>query len=129
MASKEQAINVFESLIRDREAIPYLLVDQWFFDSLAEYQLEIAPLKYNELEDAFAAETSSEAIMTIGYLMSLRYLERELSRVNKINNIITKDITLNGNGDSKRMTRDELQIKMDRVSDFINKQKTSWYVN
>ena len=64
---------------------------------------------------------------TLARLMQVMYIERELSRVNKINNIITNDINLNGNGETKKYTYNELIEARATAADYINKQKTSWF--
>ena len=53
-------------------------------------------------------------------------LERS-QRVNKLNNIITKDITLNGMGDAKRATATEYEAELARTKELIHKQKTHWF--
>ena len=117
------ALASFESTFRERYSLPDGLTKQWFLDSLTQYEMEIAPTGYNPVLDEFPPTFKREGIVTIGLLMKLRYCERELSRVNKLNNIIGKDVSLNGTGETKRMTKEELLYEQERVADFLKKQK------
>lgn len=125
--TRQDVISSFESLFADQHIIPEGLEIRWFTDALAEYELEIHALEYDSETGEFSEELSLSVLMTLAYLMKVRYCERELSRVNKINNLYTKDVQLNGNGDTKRYTASELATELSRAKDFINKQKVSYY--
>jgi hypothetical protein len=121
------AIQSFESTFQAKVVLPTGLEAQWFKDALGEYELEIGTTSYDEGTQTFPVTFQQYQINSIGYLMKLRWCERELSRVLQINNIIGKDVSLNGNGDTKRMTKEELLIEMARVKDLLDKQKTTCY--
>lgn len=125
--SAEDVINSFQSTIRDRELLAPGLQYQWFLDALGEFQLEISELDYDTATQVFGSELPLYVINTLGYLMKVRYLERELSRVNKLNNIITKDLSLNGMGDAKRATAAEYASELARTKELIHKQKTHFF--
>ena len=120
-------IESFESLFADQHIIPEGLENRWFIDSLAEYEMENRVLGYNPHTASFSSALPSGVVTTLAYLMKIRYCEREVSRVNKINNLYTKDVQLNGNGDTKRYSAAELTAELNRARDFINKQKVSYY--
>ena len=125
--SATDVISSFESMIRDRETLADDLQYQWFLDALGEFQLDVGDLSYNTVEHLFDKSLPLYVINTLAYLMKVRYLERELSRVNKLNNIITKDLALNGMGDAKRATASEYEAELARTKELIHKQKSHWF--
>ena len=98
-----------------------------FWTPLASFQLDVGDLSYNTVEQLFDKSLPLYVINTLAYLMKVRYLERELSRVNKLNNIITKDLALNGMGDAKRATASEYEAELARTKELIHKQKSHWF--
>ena len=129
MYMKSDVIDSFETLIRERTPLPQGLVELWFEQALGQYELEIGDAGYDRNTGTFGDEVKRAEITTLGYMMKVMYVERELSRVNKINNIITNDIKLNGNGETKKYTYNELLEERAAAADYINKQKISWYGN
>ena len=125
--SATDVISSFQSTIRDRELLAPELQYQWFIDSLGEFYLEISELAYDTSTQLFDSELPFYIVNTLGYLMKVRYLERELSRVNKLNNIVTKDLSLNGMGDAKRATAAEYASELARTKELIHKQKTHYF--
>lgn len=126
--SASDVITSFQSIIRDRETLAADLQYQWFLDALGEFQLDISDLLYNKDTQVFSGELPLYVINTLAYLMKIRYLEREVSRVNKLNNIITRDLTLNGAGDAKRAIASEYEAELARTKELIHKQKIHWFV-
>ena len=51
------------------------------------------------------------------------YLTRELSRAEKLNGIVTKDISITGSDASKRVTLADLELQLNKAKDMLNKQK------
>lgn len=127
--TKQDVITAFYTTFRDPATLANGLIDAWFELALGQYELEIEPTDYDAREARFPEKTTRPVINTLAYMMKVYYCEREVSRVIKVNNIITKDITLNGNGDTKRFALEELNVAKARVDDSINKIKTSWYQN
>ena len=127
MFTKTDVIESFHTLIRERTALPDELVDMWFNQAIAQYELEIGKTYYDTSSMEFDEDAPLIIAATLARLIQVMYIERELSRVNKINNIITNDIKLNGNGETKKYTYNELLDARAAVADLINKQKTSWY--
>ena len=124
---KSDVIDSFETLIRERTPLPQGLVELWFEQALGQYELEIGDVAYDRRAATFGQDVKRSVITTLAYMMKVMYVERELSRVNKINNIITNDIKLNGNGETKKYTYNELLEEKASAADYINKQKTSWF--
>ena len=127
MFTKTDVIESFHTLIRERTALPDELVDMWFNQAIGQYELEIGNSYYHFDSMEFDEKTPLVVAHTLARLMQVMYIERELSRVNKINNIITNDIKLNGNGETKKYTYNELIEARATAADYINKQKTSWF--
>lgn len=127
MFSKTDVIESFETIIRERTPLPQGLIELWFEQALGQYELEIGHVDYGRETSCFGSDVRRSVITTLAYMMKVMYVERELSRVNKINNIITNDIKLNGNGETKKYTYNELLEERAAAADYINKQKTSWF--
>ena len=127
MFSKTDVIDSFETIIRERTPLPQGLVELWFEQALGQYELEIGDVAYDRRAATFGQDVKRSVITTLAYMMKVMYVERELSRVNKINNIITNDIKLNGNGETKKYTYNELLEEQASAADYINKHKTSWF--
>lgn len=127
MYCKSDVIDSFETIIRERTPLPQGLVELWFEQALGQYELEIGDVDYHRESGTFGDGVKRAMITTLAYMMKVMYVERELSRVNKINNIITNDIKLNGNGETKKYTYNELLEEKASAADYINKQKTSWF--
>lgn len=105
--------------------LPDGLLRQWFKRALGEYELELNSTGYDEILDEFPEGFESYKIDLLALLMKRMYCERELSRVNKIQNIVGKDVSFTGSGDQKRMTKSELDFEYYKILDQINKLKQS----
>lgn len=127
--AKQDVLGLFFGTFRDTVVLPGGLIDAWFDMALGQYEMEIESLNYDADADLFPESVTRPMLNVLAFMMKVYYCEREVSRVLKINNIITKDITLNGNGDTKRYALEELAVAKARVEDSINKIKTSWYQN
>ena len=123
----EDVISSYRSVFMDKYPIPDGLEYQWFLDANAEYALEVKELEFDPDLRVYSEKLSQSVILTIASIMKRKYSEREFSRINKLNNIIGKDISLNGMGDSKRSTERELEFKNSQIADLINKQKVTAY--
>ncbi len=125
MATTEiDVINCFHSFPMAKKELPSGLEHQFFLNALAEYELEISELGYDETREEFADTISRNAILTLGMLMYTNYLTRELSRIEKLNGFHGKDIQMTGSDGSKRITLADLELELDRVNSLLHKQKT-----
>lgn len=122
-----EVIKSFESLPMSKYILPDDLVKQWFCDALGEYELEIEELNYNEETNEFSVKLKRHVTKTIALIMYTYYLTRELSRAEKLNSIVGKDIQMTGADGTKRVTLADLQLELQRVTDMLNKQKTTSY--
>lgn len=125
MATTEiDVINCFHSFPMAKKELPVGLEHQFFLNALAEYELEISELGYDETCAEFADTISRNAILTLGMIMYVNYLTRELSRIEKLNGFHGKDIQMTGSDGSKRITFADLELELDRVNSLLHKQKT-----
>ena len=125
MATTEiDVINCFHSFPMAKKELPSGLEHQFFLNALAEYELEISELGYDETREEFADTISRNAVLTLGMIMYVNYLTRELSRIEKLNGFHGKDIQMTGSDGSKRITLADLELELDRVNSLLHKQKT-----
>jgi len=125
----QDVVDVFHSYVMSKYEFPDLLEKQFFINSLAEYELEIATLGFNFETNEFPIALPSYTIMTLGLIMYINSLTRELSRVMKLNSITGKDVSLTGMDATKRVTKSELDSELSRANILLNKQKTHCFDN
>lgn len=123
--TKLDVITSFESLPQSKYALPDLLVDQWLLDASGEYSAEISELNYDSATGEFDSKLPQYQIKTLAMIMYTYYLTRELSRAEKLNGIVTKDISITGSDASKRVTLADLELQLNKAKDMLNKQKTT----
>jgi hypothetical protein len=99
------------------------LVYQWFIDALGIYELEIEALEFDEVDQKFVTRLKQYQVKTLGLIMYTFYLTRELSRVEKLQGISSKGISITGNDESKRITYKDLELELKRVDEMLHKQK------
>lgn len=140
MTTYGDVVNAFESIIKSKYVLADGLVKQWFINAVGEYELNIANLGYSENEIGFLSTDGDKSlfdkngnlksfvVLNLAELMKSYYMQQERRRVNQLNNIIGKDISLNGTGDTKKYTAEEADMVESKVADFFTKQKTPAYV-
>lgn len=106
-----------------KKALPEGLENEWFMSALAQYELEIDELNYNESTNKFSSKLNRSVVYTLGLLMYLEYVTRELSRAEKLNGFYGKDIHLTGSDSSKNVTYKDLVLEKERVQELLHKQK------
>ena len=125
MATTEiDVINCFHSFPMSKQVLPSGLEHQFFLNALAEYELEICELGYDDETNEFKDTISKNAILTLGMIMYTNFLTRELSRIEKLNGFHGKDIQMTGSDGSKRVTLSDLELELERVDSLLHKQKT-----
>ena len=107
-----------------KKALPEGLEDEWFNSALAQYELEIDELNYNDDVSEFDSKLKHSVVYTLGLIMYLEYVTRELSRAEKLNGFYGKDIQLTGSDASKNVTYKDLIFEKERVQELLHKQKT-----
>lgn len=119
----EKVLDVFHSEIRDKYPLPEGLERCWFNTACSDYELDIAPLTFND-ETGFFKSITSAGITTLGLMMAKYYSKREQSRINKLNNIVGKDLQLTGMGQSKSALKNEYDQIVYEIEQKLHKQKT-----
>lgn len=140
MTSYTDVISAFESIIKCKYVLADGLVRQWFLNALGEYELNIESLGFDKENDVFTLPSpSSDAfdktgdlknhvVLSLAEIMKSYYMQQEVRRVNQLNNIIGKDISLNGTGDTKKYTKAEADAIDSKIADLYTKQKSPAYV-
>lgn len=124
----QEVIDSFESTFQNKYVLAEGLVKQWFLDSVAEFSLELENLNFDTTTNTFDVILPRWIVVSLGLMMKVKYCIREISRVNKLNNIIGKDISFNGNGDTKKYTKEELDSELARLNKLLDNQKPTAYV-
>lgn len=124
--SKQEVIDVFESIIRDKTTLSSSLEDQWVLNAVAQYCADVGSISYDSETGYFDSVLSPEVILTLGYYLKLSYLRRQFDYVNKTSRIVTKDLSIDGNDGIKRYTLEELREELSITRDLINKQTTAY---
>lgn len=120
-------IQSFHSHPMSKNPLPSGLEHQFFLNALAHYELEIEELGYDDTIEKFATKLNRGAILTLGMLMYVEFLTRELSRIEKLNGFHGKDIQLTGSDGAKRVTFSDLELEIMRVQELLHKQKKHSY--
>ena len=120
-------ITSFHSMFMDKTEIPDSLENFWLKKAIAEYGAEICPLEYSEDLDEFSDELSQYVIDTLATMMKLYYVERYISKVNKIASIVGKDLSVNGNNGLQKYTKDEYEAVKSELEDRLFNLKPTAY--
>lgn len=125
--TEDDVIESFHSHPMAKKELPLGLEHQFFLNALAEYELEIEELSFDEDICEFGNKLNRSTVLTLGMMMYVNYLTRELSRIEKLNGFYGKDIHMTGNDTSKRVTLSDLQLEINRVQELLHKQKQHSY--
>ncbi len=140
MTSYTDVVSAFESIIKCKYVLADGLVRQWFLNALGEYELNIGYLGFDKQILTFKPSASNSTffdsngnlkdyvILTLAEIMKSYYMKQEVRRVNQLNNIIGKDISLNGTGDTKKYTRIEADEIESKIDELYTKQKCPVYI-
>ncbi|OQA50338.1 MAG: hypothetical protein BWY47_00581 [Bacteroidetes bacterium ADurb.Bin302] len=123
----EDVLNSFHTHLQEKQPLPTGLENAFFESALAYYELEIDHLDYNEDESKFDSKHNRTVVYTLGMIMYTEYLTRELSRIEKLQGFHGKDIQLTGSDESKRTTKSDLELELQRCNEYLHKQKRHGY--
>lgn len=124
----EDVKTIFRSMPQTRFDIPEALEDQWLKTAIADYELNIGcELPYDDVTKEFAGKVPVIVQTTLGRMMYVSYLTRELSRVMALNGIYGKDVQITGQDATKRVTKQELDSQIALVETLLHRQKTPAY--
>lgn len=120
----EDVLESFHTHLQERKPLPSGLDYAFFESALAYYELEINSLDYIEDEQKFKSKLGRTVVYALGMLMYVQYLTRELSRIEKLNGFHGKDIQMTGSDESKRTTKADLELEIERCDRLMHKLKT-----
>jgi hypothetical protein len=123
----QEVYDSFESSFRDKEIIPDTLELVWLKKAVARYSTELEPISFSEEEMAFDEVLDQYAIDTLAAFMKQLYQEREVSKVNKRVSIVSKDLSIDGNGNGKVASRTELEYDSSKSEYMVQMQKPTAY--
>ena len=128
MATTVQEIfDSFESSFKDKVIVPEALEMLWLKKAIGRYSVELDPLIFDEDTGEFTPAINQYTIDTLAAFMKQYYQEREVSRVNKRVSIVGKDVSIDGNGNSKTAARAELEYCDVKSSLMVANQKPTAY--
>lgn len=117
----------FMSLIQHKKVLPDSLLIQWLKKANSEFSQKATPLNFDKEILSYDMKLDDYYISILAMIMKRYYLERELSRVNKITKIVGKDISIDGNDGTKKYTAMELEtVTKDIDSMFSNIKPTAY---
>lgn len=120
-------IESFESSFMDKKEIPDSLEMMWLKKAIAQFCVEISPLEYDEELGVFHSDLDQYTIDVLATMIKIYYLERELSRVDKIASIVGKDLSINGTNGLQKYTQEELfSVKRDLIEMLDNLKPTAY---
>lgn len=121
-------ITSFESSFQDKKTFPEGLEEMWLKKANGRYSVELEPLNFDDDLQEYDCELSQYAIDTLAEFMKQLYQEREVSRVNKIASIVTKDVSFDGMGNNKKFANEELKYVSEKAQNMVDNQKPTAYV-
>ena len=122
-----EVLDSFHSSFMDKTELPESLELMWVKKAVAEYSIEIEPLNYDPDTGEFTGDLDQYIIDTLATMMKVYYLSRELSRVNKIASVVSKDLSINGTNGLQKYIKDEYASVQETLSEMLNNQKESAY--
>lgn len=114
----QNVVEVFHSQFDTRSPIDPALREQYFNNALARFETNLCSLNISDTGE-FLDEISKQEIYVLGRLMYLEYLGKERDRINKINNIVGKDISLTSMGDTKRVVQQQYESVKEDVEELM----------
>ena len=128
VTTAQEVYDSFEASFQDKSVIPPELELVWLLKAIGRYSAELDELSFDETNLTFSEKLDRYAIDTLGAFMKQSYMEREVSKVNKRVSIVTKDLSIDGNGNSKTAAREELEYDRSKTSKMVDNQKPTAYV-
>lgn len=127
VSTYQDVVNSFHSTFQDKVEIPDALERQWFFKAVGKFSHEIDRLNFDDEVYEFDVLLDRYVIDTLGVMMKEFYQQRELSKVNKRISIVGKDLSVDGNGNTKTATKAELEMVNEEVRNMVYKQTPTAY--
>ena len=122
-----EIIESFESSFQDKCVIPFELEMMWLNKAIGRFSVELDPLIFDEETLEFDCKLDRYVIDTLASFMKQYYMERQYSLVNKRISIVSKDLSIDGSGNQKNHTKNELDYSILQALDMIENQKPTAY--
>ena len=123
----QEVFDSFEGMFADKQIIPEGLELLWLKKAVARFSVELDPLTFDSENLEFSNELNQYVIDTLAAFMKQMYQEREVSKVNKRVSIVTKDISVDGNGNAKTAAKSELDYCDTQSKEMIFDQMPTAY--
>lgn len=123
----QEVFDSFEGMFADKHVIPEKLELLWLKKAVARFSVELDPLTFDSENLEFSNELNQYVIDTLAAFMKQMYQEREVSKVNKRVSIVTKDISIDGNGNAKSAAKSELDYCDTQSKEMIFDQMPTAY--
>lgn len=123
-----EVIQSFQSTFQEKKVFPEGLEMMWLKKANGRYSVELEPLNFDDVTKEYDEELNQYTIDTLAEFMKQLYQEREVSRVNKIASIVTKDISFDGMGNNKKFASEELKYVSEKTQSMVDNQKPTAYV-
>lgn len=123
----QEVFDSFEGMFADKQIIPEGLELLWLKKAVARFSIELDPLTFDSENLEFSNELNQFVIDTLAAFMKQMYQEREVSKVNKRVSIVTKDISIDGNGNAKSAAKSELEYCDTQSKEMIFDQMPTAY--
>lgn len=123
----QEVFDSFEGMFADKHIIPEELELLWLKKAVARFSVELDPLTFDSENLEFSNELNQYVIDTLAAFMKQMYQEREVSKVNKRVSIVTKDISVDGNGNAKTAAKSELDYCDTQSKEMIFDQMPTAY--
>lgn len=123
----QEVFDSFEGMFANKHVIPEELELLWLKKAVARFSVELDPLTFDSENLEFSNELNQYVIDTLAAFMKQMYQEREVSKVNKRVSIVTKDISVDGNGNAKTVAKSELDYCDTQSKEMIFDQMPTAY--
>lgn len=121
----EEVYLMFYSSFEDKFELPDTLLLQWLIKAVALYNLELGELTFDKDILLFDRELSNSEIALLGEIIKMYYMEREVSKVDKIISMVGSSFSIDGQGNTKKYTHEELKLVKENVNLLFQKLKPS----
>lgn len=122
-----EIIESFESSFQDKCIIPFELEMIWLKKAIGRFSIELDELNFDDEIHEFDKKLDRYVVDTLASFMKQYYMERQYSLVNKRISIVGKDISIDGNGNQKTHTKNELDYTTSQSIDMVENQKPTAY--
>lgn len=127
----KQIVTIFDDFGRtlpDKTIIPDELKATWLKRAVGRYVVELSPLDFDEENLTFNEKLSRYTIDTLITFMKELYQEREFTKANKRLSVVTKELSVDGSGYTKKYSKEELDYYREKSALMVHNQKPTAYI-